>query len=267
MLKTLQRSRTRRGAAFLEAGDGEVLLLLHGVGLRLEAWEPQIEEFGKSFRVVAPDLPGHGESRPLDPGAGLEAFVEWAFGLMDDLAIPQANVAGHSMGALIAGGMAATAPERILRVALLSAVYRRTPEARAAVLARAGQIARGDIDRDAPLARWFAPGERATSAFSRTRGWLSDVDRRGYATAYSAFATGDDVYADAWRDIACPALFLTGSDDPNSTPAMACAMAQAAPAGSVRLVEGHRHMVNLTAADEVNASLRDWLARERTPSA
>ena len=68
-------------------------------------------------------------------------------------------------------------------------------------------------------------------------------------------------YADAWPAVRCPALFLTGRDDPNSTPAMAEEMAALAPHGYARIIEGHRHMVNLTAASEVNQLLAEWLAK------
>jgi pimeloyl-ACP methyl ester carboxylesterase len=95
-----------------------------------------------------------------------------------------------------------------------------------------------------------------------THGWLSAVDPDGYATAYHAFAHGDETYAGRWADVNCPALFLTGSHDPNSTPEMTMAMAAATPMGWARIIDGHRHMVNLTAPEAVNAILEDWLSRE-----
>ena len=53
------------------------MVLLHGVGLRLEAWAPQIESLAKTHRVIALDLPGHGGSSPISKGSGLDAFVDW----------------------------------------------------------------------------------------------------------------------------------------------------------------------------------------------
>ena len=70
---------------------------------------------------------------------------------------------------------------------------------------------------------------------------------------------GDDVFADDLHRIACPALFLTGADDPNSTAEMARTMALEAPMGQAVVIPNHRHMVNLTAPDIVNAALTDWL--------
>ena len=90
---------------------------------------------------------------------------------------------------------------------------------------------------------------RAVKTLAEARQWL---DR--------AFAEGDDVYADRIGEIRCPLLVLTADGDPNSTPAMAWAIAEMAPRARVVVIEGHRHLVPLTASDAVNAELRRWLA-------
>jgi len=257
----VRRFHTKSGMAYAEQGAGEPLVLIHGVGMRLEAWVPQMAALGRSHRVIAVDMPGHGESRALPENAGLEAFVAWLGLFLDDLKLDRVNVAGHSMGALIAGGAAATFGSTVSRVALLNAVYRRDAAASAAVIERAREIRAGQVDVDGPLLRWFGADSRESDAYRLTHRWLSSVDRGGYATAYAAFAAGDSTYADCWPDVGCPALFLTGTDDPNSTPAMAQAMADAASHGYAVLIDGHRHMVNLTAPDEVNAILSEWLAK------
>lgn len=260
MLQTLQRSRTRSGAAYLERGAGEPVVLLHGVGMRLEAWGPQIDWLAGHHRVIAVDLPGHGYSAPLGGPPQLGRFVAWLDGLLEELDLEPVNVAGHSMGALIATGIVATAPRRIRRVALLNGVHRRSQAARAAVAMRADEIGTGRFDREAPLARWFSNEERGTAAYELVRDLLRAVDADGYATAYQAFATGDAIYSDCWPRVRCPALFLTGDGDLNSTPAMAREMAEVAQLGRAVVIEGHRHMVNLTAPDAVNHALRDWLS-------
>src|SRR4249919_3380770 len=259
---TRPRSKTPHGAAYVDIGDGDPVVLVHGVGLRLEAWEPQIESLAATHRVIAVDLPGHGASAPIEPGSGLAAFIEWFVGVLDDLALDSANIAGHSMGALIAGGCAVAAPERVQRVALVCGVHRRDCAAASAVRARAAEIAAGKVDPIAPLARWFGDESLATEPYSLTKTWLGSVDVGAYATAYGAFAEGDDLYADSWPEVACPALFLTGELDPNSTPQMSRDMADAAPRGEACIVAGHRHMVNMTAPDEVTAALRHWLTRK-----
>lgn len=238
---------------------GEPLLLIHGVGLNARAWAPQIAALAATTRVFAVDMPGHGRSPPLPPGARLPDYVDWAARVIVALGVGTVNVAGHSMGALIATGLAADYPELIRRIAILNAVYRRTPEARAAVTARADAMARGEFDATAPLKRWFTETPEDAAPRAQVARWLAEVSRDGYASAYRAFATGDDVYADRWATITCPALVLTGDGDPNSTPDMTRTMAASAPRGRAIVIEGHRHMVNLTAPDRVTAALRDWL--------
>lgn len=244
----------------IEAGRGEPLLLIHGVGLRAEAWEPQIARLASTHQVLAVDMPGHGGTSPLPAGARLPEFVAWAADVLRALGCGPVNVAGHSMGALVAAGLAIEHPELVRRLAVLNAVFRRPSEARAAVCARAEEMENGTFDVAGPLSRWFddSPAERMIR--DRVAGWLGAADPRAYATAYRAFAEGDEIYADGWSGLRVPVLVLTGTGDPNSTPAMAQAMAAAAPRSRLCVIDGHRHMVSLTAPEAVAAAMRDWLA-------
>jgi pimeloyl-ACP methyl ester carboxylesterase len=237
-------------------------VLIHGVGMRIEAWGPQLDALAPRFRVIAVDLPGHGLSAPLGKPPHLSNFVEWFDQFLGEMDLGRVNVAGHSMGALITTGIVATAPEKVRRVALLNGVHKRSVEAREAVEARAAEIVSGSFDREAPLERWFSPQETMSEAYRLVHDLLQAVDGAGYAAAYRAFATGDSVYSDCWFRVSCPALFLTGCDDLNSTPKMAEDMAAAARHGKAVVIDGHRHMVNLTAPEKVNAALADWLTWE-----
>jgi pimeloyl-ACP methyl ester carboxylesterase len=230
--------------------------------MQASAWYPQIDDLSADFRVIAVDMPGHGKSAALDADAGLPQFVDWAAQFIEALDVGPVNLAGHSMGSLIAAGVTVTRPDLVRRVAVLNGVYRRSPDARHAVLRRADELRSGTIDIDTPLRRWFNADEAQQIAAQRVESWLRTVDLEGYATAYTAFAKGDETYADGWHSISCPALVLTGSDDPNSTASMATQMAAAAKHGKAVVIDSERHMVNLTAPDEVNRALRAWLQVE-----
>ena len=260
--KILPPSEDLGTVAYREQGGGDPLVLIHGVGMQSAAWWPQMDDLARTHRVIALDMPGHGGSDPLPPGSTLADFVAWLHRVLTSMGLPRISLAGHSMGALIAGGFAVSHPDMVARVALLNGVFRRDPDMRAAVEARARVIDNGHFDTVTPLRRWFGDGQADADAIAQVEGWLRAVDPAGYATAYSAFASGDATYADGFSRIPCPLLALTGQDDPNSTPAMSRAMAEAAPKGRAAVIEGHRHMVNLTAADVVNRELRDWLATE-----
>jgi flavin reductase (DIM6/NTAB) family NADH-FMN oxidoreductase RutF len=82
---------------------------------------------------------------------------------------------------------------------------------------------------------------------------------QGYGVAYGIFASSDEAFAGKLQDLSMPSLFATGSQDINSSPAMAGAMASEARHGKLLVLEGARHLMNLTHADEVNAALRDLL--------
>jgi pimeloyl-ACP methyl ester carboxylesterase len=265
MFQALKRQMTRSGTAYFETGSGdETVVLTHGVGMRIEAWQPQLHRLSEDARVVAVDLPGHGRSAELDGAARLEDFVQWFVRFLDELAIGGASIAGHSMGALIAAGTVATAAQKVRRLALLNGMHKRNAAARLAVKARADEIANGTFDREAPLDRWFSPGERAGRPYALVKDIFQSVNVQGYATAYRAFAEGDSIYSNCWPRVRCPALFLTGALDFNSTLAMSREMAAMTLHGTAVIIPGQRHMVNLTAPDAVNTALLEWLGREAT---
>lgn len=264
MSTTLPRSEQVGPLGLRRAGSGSPLVLLHGVGMQSAAWEPQFAAFEADHEVIAFDLPGHGGSARLAQGAELADFVNWVAAAIRSLGLGPVSIAGHSMGALVSLGLAATDPQLVKRVALLNGVYRRPPEARHAVEARADLILNGDFDTETPLSRWFGPGSAGGAVREQVGQWLRAVDIDGYATAYGAFARGDTTFADQVSDIRCPFLALTGDGDRNSTPEMSRAMAGAAHKGKAVIIEGHGHMVNLTAPQQVNAALSAWMKTDET---
>ncbi len=258
-LTTLQLSKPLGKTAVHEEGKGEPVVLIHGVGMQSAAWGPQVEFLSQTHRVFALDMPGHGGSDPLPAGAQLPQFVAWLHDVLSELDLGWVNLIGHSMGALVAGGFTVTHPDLVSRVALLNGVFKRSESASAAVIARAEEIGKGTFDLETPLTRWFGDSESDKAACAQVSGWLSDVNIDGYATAYNAFARGDATYAARFSEITCPFLALTGDGDLNSSPDMSRAMAAETANGRAIVIENHRHMVNLTAPDQVNAALNDWL--------
>jgi pimeloyl-ACP methyl ester carboxylesterase len=83
--------------ALIEVGDGPPLLLLHG-GIECGAamWGPVLAQLGKRHRVVAPDLPGLGESAPL-PGLDVDTFGAWLTGVIDRTGLGRPTVVAHSL--------------------------------------------------------------------------------------------------------------------------------------------------------------------------
>lgn len=93
-------------------GPGPAVLLTHGIGESLEFWHPQIEALGKTMRLVAWDMPGHGESDIPRAAMDLQALARSGWLLLDRLGIGSAHLVGNSLGAAISLRMMGQNPER-----------------------------------------------------------------------------------------------------------------------------------------------------------
>jgi pimeloyl-ACP methyl ester carboxylesterase len=111
-------------ARWLEAGAGEPLLLLHGMGMYSSAnlFDFLIPRLESSFRIVAPDWLGFGKGvRVLEEGPTFELMMEHLRELMDHLKLESANVLGHSMGGWVAAQFAYQSPSRVKKLMMLCA--------------------------------------------------------------------------------------------------------------------------------------------------
>ncbi|WP_305986102.1 alpha/beta fold hydrolase [Roseibium sp. MMSF_3544] len=246
--------RSEAGAlAVVKSGAGPRLLLIHGVGLRAEAWNAQIAALSGRFEILAPDLPGHGESTALPANASLQDFGDAVAHLLDRPTV----IAGHSMGAMIALDVASRYPDRVQGVAALNAIYRRSASARKSVQDRANSLSgAGTADPEATLTRWF--GNEPSPERQACKDWLIGTDPSGYRSAYTVFASEDGPSEASLKALRCPALFLTGALEPNSTPLMSEAMAELARNGTARIVEGAAHMMPMTHSQIVNRVLSEF---------
>lgn len=95
-----------------EQGAGEPLLMLHGLGSDGRSWEYQIEPFAEHFRVIVPDVRGHGRSAKPPGPYSVAQFSNDIFALLDHLQVDQFHLMGLSMGGMIGFQMAVEQPER-----------------------------------------------------------------------------------------------------------------------------------------------------------
>ena len=111
---------TKHRTRVIEAGEGPVLLLLHGVGGHAEAYARNIVRLGSRFRAMAIDLLWHGLSAkpPYVDGEDIPAYAEQIVDLLDSEGIERAHVEGESLGGWVALWMALNHPDRIDRMVL-----------------------------------------------------------------------------------------------------------------------------------------------------
>lgn len=259
---TLPRSKLTSGLSGWQGGEGPPILLVHGVGLRAESWGAMIPELTPRFRVIAPDLPGHGESPLLaaSPNDGVAPFTDQMAELLQRIDGP-VLVVGHSLGALIALDLTINYSDKVAAAVPLNAIYRRSQAAANAVKARAAELAKSPNSDPSPtIERWFgiAPKGEMASMAGHCQNWLSTVNPEGYHRAYHVFAHEDGPTDEALRHIRQPVLFMTGADEPNSTPEMSHSMAELAPMGQSIVIKGARHMMPMTHASEVASHVADF---------
>jgi pimeloyl-ACP methyl ester carboxylesterase len=106
--------------AYRDEGSGEVLLLIHGMAGSSDAWRELIPRLAKNYRVVAPDLLGHGQSTKPRGDYSLGAFAVWLRDLLDELGIARATIVGHSLGGGVAMQFIYQHPDYCERVILIS---------------------------------------------------------------------------------------------------------------------------------------------------
>lgn len=218
--------------------------------------------------VLAVDLPGHGQSDG-PPCDSVEAAAEWLLALLDAAGVPQAAVAGHSMGSLIGLEMAAKAPARITRLAMIGTAY--PMKVSEALLSTAREQPLKAID----MVNAFSLSTIAAKPSHPGPGmWLHGsgraLMRRTQATA-AARQPGLNLFAhdfavcdryarglEAAAAVTCPVTFVLGTRDQMTSPKVTREIAAALKARTVLLPAGHTLMAE--APDGVLNALRGAFA-------
>jgi pimeloyl-ACP methyl ester carboxylesterase len=176
-----------RSVSYLKAGEGPLLLLVHGMAGTARNWDPVIEPLALHNTVVAPDFPGHGDS---EPGGGDYSLGSLASGLRDlmfALGHERATLVGHSLGGGVALQFAYQFPEMVERLVLVSSGGL-GPEVgavlRAAALPGADHFIRATAGPGSIAGGWL------TGALGKV-GMRPNIDLAEVGRAYAALADTD----------------------------------------------------------------------------
>ncbi len=262
--------------AFLRAGHGPVLLLIHGIGDSSQTWTDVIGRLAEDYTVIAPDLLGHGASDKPRADYSLGGFANGMRDLLVLLGVDSATVVGHSLGGGIALQFAYQYPELVERLVLVASgglgdevnpVLRvaALPGASMAIsasvhapirvpvlaasrqLARLGLLERSDVEEVADI--WKALRDRDTRrAFLRTL--RSVVDVRG-----QSITSRDRLYLTA----ALPTLLVWGGRDPMLPVRHARATAAALPAAHLEVLDKAGHLPHRSDPERFVAVVRAFM--------
>jgi 3-oxoadipate enol-lactonase len=258
------------GLAYQVTGDGPAVVLVHGFGLDMRMWEPQVEHLAARYRVVRYDCRGFGASGPFDPAVPYTHAGDLV-ALLDHLAIDQAVLAGLSFGGRVVLQTALAAPARVAGLVLLDAVLDGVPwdpESAGALDELARQVQAGGVR--AGRAAWLA---HPLFAAARQRPELA-VQLAAMVAGYPGqHWLGRDPHRpaqpppiEALADVATPALVVVGHRDVPGFREMSAVLARRIPGAGYRVVAGAGHMVNMEQPAAVNGLLTRFLAGLPAPA-
>ena len=228
------------------------LLLIHGAAGSSVVWIDVLRRLSGRRRVVAPDLPGHGQSEPWHE-LSISGYGEAVGTLCSHLGIGRAVVLGHSMGGAIALRLALDFPDRVAGLVLCStAAHFQIAPAIHAVLEK-------DFGR---LPEWF----RHTAYSPKTPRevvdrWVSVAVQAPQEIAVGDFRAldGFDV-RDRLRELRAPALVICGEDDLLTPPQGSRQLVEGIPGARFTLLPRAGHMVFHEQPDGFHAALDPFLA-------
>ena len=220
-----------------DQGTGPPVVVLHGWGGRIESMQPVLRCLGSSFRTLALDLPGFGES-PVPRGVwGTPDYSEFVHDLLMDLGIDRAHFVGHSYGAKTSLYLAATHPAMVDKLVLQgSSGLRQAPDLRITAKRALSKGAKG-------LAALGPPGRRAARAL-KDRIASQDYRDAGEMRPILVKVVNEDLTHMLPR-ITAPTLLVWGSEDTAAPLEHARTMERLIPDAGLVIFEGAGHFAYL----------------------
>ena len=253
------------GLYYEEAGEGEPLLMVMGLGTDHLGWMLQVPEFSKHYRVITFDNRDVGQSKQADGPYEVADMARDALALADHLELDTFHLLGMSMGGAIAQEMALMAPERLRTLTLV--VTFAGGGNWAAERARLWSEIRGLIDRETHLdwlllfgmsEDFYASPERGRVLEAADAGESRIRSRRRRSSARSRRAGGTR-RATGSRPISVPTHVIGAERDTLVPVWKSQEIAELIPGADYSVMPGAPHALNMERAEEFNELVLGWL--------
>jgi len=244
---------------FTDCGSGPPLVLVHGLMITGEMFEPVVDDLARRHRVIVPDLRGHGRSRGLPPPYTVPVLAGDLADLLDHLGVWSAAVLGYSQGGAVAQQFALDYPERCSRLVLactyafnMATVREKIEGHVVPLLVRAL-----GMQRFARSVIGLGLKRVSTQRAAWIAGLIGDQDPRLMDAAWKAAMAFDS--RSRLGDIRCPTLVIAGSED-NAVPMHHATMLHEGIKGSaLSVVDGADHALIWERPDEFVRTVRAFL--------
>jgi len=239
--------------------SGPAVVLLHGFPLNRSMWDDQIDALASRFRVLIPDLRGHGASDAPPGPYTMRQHVRDVVRLLDRSGIERAALVGLSMGGYVAMNLMATHADRIWALALLDTRAEGDTEPSRAMRARqATEIKAEGLEPfiQTAIGRMFARDsiEREPELVARYRRMVEPARPASVIAALQGLALRSDV-SSVLRGVRCPTLVIVGAEDSVTPPDDARRIAELVPGARLEVIPDVAHLSNMEAPARVNELL------------
>jgi pimeloyl-ACP methyl ester carboxylesterase len=250
-------------SAWREAGSGEAVLFLHGLGGSRTAWDLQLDALCDRYRCIAWDAPGYGAAPPIEGAWSFARLTAAAERLLDDAGEQRAHVVGMSFGGMVAQHLAARKPDRVRSLSLLASSPAFGLDGETTVeswkAARLAPLDAGAQPRHfaETVLRAVAGPRIAAGALESQRAAMARVPADALRQAIDCLVTHD---ARAMLPtVTARTLVLVGELDEETPPDYARTLAELVPDGRLIVVPGVGHLLHVEAPESVNTALREHL--------
>jgi 3-oxoadipate enol-lactonase len=250
-------------------GEGDDVVLLHGLGGSMNAWTPLLPTL-KNYRCIRIEMPGSARSRKAYALAdnallSMDVLAKAVMRVCSSLGVKQAHFVGHSMGTIVCQYVATEQPALVRSLALYGALPEPYPAMREGMTQRASKArSEGMFDIAEGISSYALSAssrESQPTTVAYVREGIAAQDPEGFARNCLALATAQATRLELIR---CPTLLVTGDED-QVTPLSGARTLAAKLGGSTQLEVlsrcGHWPMFERTADSQ--RFLRDFLARIR----
>lgn len=260
--------------AYLEAGQGPPVILIHGFGGSMWQWEYQHAVLSSTHRIINLDLLGSGLSDKPDLAYTPDQMVEFFRGFMDAVGLPRATLIGNSMGGGLAIAMALAHPERVDRLVLIGGLPDRISEKLKSPLIRRSIETRVPIWL-VQVGNWLAGRgltERVLREILHDHRLLTPlVIERSYQnrrtpglihpllTMARNLQLWEEGFARRLHEIRQPTLILWGAEDKVFPPEVGRGLQAAMPGSTLVLIPDAGHIPQWEQPDMVNRLLLEYL--------
>jgi pimeloyl-ACP methyl ester carboxylesterase len=232
-----------RDIHYFTAGQGDPLVVLHGGGGDARTWLNNIAALSEKYTVYVPDLPGYGESQPLNGYYYIPELSEFVDSFSDNLGLDNFHLVGHSLGGGIALNYALESPHRIRKLVLVSSLCLGREIALwvrllslPALIRSAGSVILAVLRAVKWLVKTLLAQVEFVAPFSPASVYLGG--------SVTTFKEQTLVLANRLSEVVMPTLLVWGAKDPIVPVRHAYAAAQVIPDCQLKIFEGRGHNVH-----------------------